>query len=90
MFPDCTFQAITFNSYSISLYTTDTEAQLHNRAVNAPLLRYVDSIRTHGHRAAKIDPLDIVHREEVVAAQMGVSIAVARVDARGLDRDVPA
>ncbi|GBE88887.1 2-oxoglutarate dehydrogenase, mitochondrial [Sparassis crispa] len=41
--------------------------QLKNRRVNAPLLRYVDSLRTHGHRAASIDPLDILQREEVAA-----------------------
>jgi probable 2-oxoglutarate dehydrogenase E1 component DHKTD1 len=35
--------------------------------VNAPLLRYVDAIRMHGHRAARIDPLDILQREEVAA-----------------------
>lgn len=46
---------------------TDTPAQLENRAINAPLLRYVDSMRTHGHRAARIDPLDLIHREEVAA-----------------------
>jgi len=45
----------------------DTPAQLENRAINAPLLRYVDSMRTHGHRAASIDPLDLIHREEVAA-----------------------
>ncbi|KAG6871746.1 hypothetical protein C0995_000516 [Termitomyces sp. Mi166 len=45
----------------------DTEEQLENRAQNAPLLRYVDSMRTHGHRAARIDPLDLIHREEVAA-----------------------
>ncbi|KAJ7695948.1 dehydrogenase E1 and transketolase domain-containing protein 1 [Mycena rosella] len=44
-----------------------TPAQLQNRADNAPLLRYVDSIRSHGHRAARIDPLDLIHREEVAA-----------------------
>ncbi|KAG6864116.1 hypothetical protein C0991_012381, partial [Blastosporella zonata] len=44
-----------------------TEAQLQNRYLNAPLLRYVDSMRTHGHRAARIDPLDLIHREEVAA-----------------------
>ncbi|KAJ3513296.1 hypothetical protein NLJ89_g3024 [Agrocybe chaxingu] len=44
-----------------------THTQLENRAINAPLLRYVDSMRTHGHRAAKIDPLDLIHREEVAA-----------------------
>ena len=46
---------------------TDTEKQLINRDRNAPLLRYVDSMRTHGHRAARIDPLDLIAREEVVA-----------------------
>ncbi|KAJ7599589.1 thiamine diphosphate-binding protein [Mycena floridula] len=44
-----------------------TEAQLQNRHQNAALLRYVDSVRTHGHRAARIDPLDLIHREEVAA-----------------------
>ncbi|KAJ6621901.1 dehydrogenase E1 and transketolase domain-containing protein 1 [Mycena sp. CBHHK59/15] len=44
-----------------------TPAQLKNRADNAPLLRYVDSLRTHGHRAAHIDPLDLIQREEVAA-----------------------
>ncbi|KAH7929958.1 2-oxoglutarate dehydrogenase, E1 component [Leucogyrophana mollusca] len=42
-------------------------AQLQNRAQNAPLLRYVDSLRTHGHRAASIDPLDLLQRERVAA-----------------------
>ena len=45
----------------------DTQAQLQNRASNAALMRYVDSMRTHGHRAARIDPLDLIHREEVAA-----------------------
>lgn len=40
---------------------------MENRAKNAPLQRYVDAMRTHGHRAAKIDPLDLIHREEVAA-----------------------
>lgn len=44
-----------------------TDAQLENRYINAPLLRYVDSMRTHGHRAARIDPLDLIQREEVAA-----------------------
>lgn len=30
-------------------------------------MRYVDALRTHGHRAAKIDPLDLLQREEVAA-----------------------
>jgi probable 2-oxoglutarate dehydrogenase E1 component DHKTD1 len=40
---------------------------LHNRVINAPLLRYVDSLRIHGHRAARIDPLDLLQREDVDA-----------------------
>ncbi|KAG2008244.1 dehydrogenase E1 and transketolase domain-containing protein 1 [Coprinopsis cinerea AmutBmut pab1-1] len=44
-----------------------TAEQLKNRSVNASLLRYVDSMRIHGHRAARIDPLDLIHREEVAA-----------------------
>ncbi|KAH9887940.1 dehydrogenase E1 and transketolase domain-containing protein 1 [Cubamyces lactineus] len=44
-----------------------TPTQLENRVVNAPLLRYVDSLRTHGHRAARVDPLDLLQREEVAA-----------------------
>ena len=46
---------------------SDSEVQLKNRAENAPLLRYSDSLRTHGHRAARIDPLDLLQREEVAA-----------------------
>ncbi|KAJ7025371.1 dehydrogenase E1 and transketolase domain-containing protein 1 [Mycena alexandri] len=49
------------------LFPDYTPAQLQNRAENAALLRYVDSVRTHGHRAARIDPLDLIHREEVAA-----------------------
>ncbi|KAN0135872.1 dehydrogenase E1 and transketolase [Lactarius tabidus] len=41
--------------------------QLQNRVDNAPLLRYVDSLRMHGHRAARIDPLDLLDREDVGA-----------------------
>lgn len=37
--------------------------------VNAPLLRYADSLRTHGHRAASIDPLDLLQRERVAALE---------------------
>lgn len=48
-------------------HAPDTETQLKNREVNAPLLRYADSMRTHGHRAARIDPLDLLQREEVGA-----------------------
>ncbi|KAF7299554.1 2-oxoglutarate dehydrogenase E1 component mitochondrial [Mycena chlorophos] len=44
-----------------------TPAQLKNRAENAALLRYVDSVRLHGHRAARIDPLDLIQRDEVAA-----------------------
>jgi 2-oxoglutarate dehydrogenase complex dehydrogenase (E1) component-like enzyme len=51
----------------LTIRIPDTEAQLENRHINAPLLRYVDSMRTHGHRAARIDPLDLIQREEVAA-----------------------
>ncbi|KAH0826763.1 thiamine diphosphate-binding protein [Lanmaoa asiatica] len=43
--------------------------QLANRVTNAPLLRYADALRTHGHRAASIDPLDILRRERVAALE---------------------
>ena len=36
----------------------NTPVQLDSRTINAPLLRYVDSMRAHGHRAARINPLD--------------------------------
>ena len=48
-------------------FFSDTQSQLENRTLHAPLLRYVDSMRTHGHRAARIDPLDLMQREEVGA-----------------------
>jgi 2-oxoglutarate dehydrogenase complex dehydrogenase (E1) component-like enzyme len=41
----------------------DTKEELDNRNKNAPLLRYVESVRRHGHRAAQIDPLDLMDRE---------------------------
>ncbi|KAG8904913.1 hypothetical protein FRB99_001011 [Tulasnella sp. 403] len=53
-----------------------TPSELENRAQNAALLRYVDSVRQHGHRAAKIDPLDLLQRDEVNAldpARYGLS-----------------
>ncbi|KAE9395769.1 hypothetical protein BT96DRAFT_997360 [Gymnopus androsaceus JB14] len=46
----------------------DNEAQLENRHHNAALLHYVDSVRIHGHRAARIDPLDLIPRDSEVAA----------------------
>ena len=45
------------------LIWADTEQELDNRNKNAPLLRYVESVRRHGHRAAQIDPLDLMDRE---------------------------
>ena len=47
--------------------TSDTTTELQNRSDNANLLRYVDSVRQHGHRAAKIDPLDLLQRDPVGA-----------------------
>ncbi|KAK0527594.1 hypothetical protein OC842_004818 [Tilletia horrida] len=43
-------------------------SHLDNRNQNAALLRYVDNVRRHGHRAAKVDPLDMMDRESEVAA----------------------
>lgn len=45
----------------------DSEKQLRNRVENAPLLQYVEAFRTFGHAAAKIDPLELLHRERVPA-----------------------
>ncbi|KAG7094650.1 hypothetical protein E1B28_005473 [Marasmius oreades] len=44
------------------------DAQLENRNRNAALLRYVDNVRTHAHRAARIDPLDLIDRDSEVLA----------------------
>lgn len=67
-FPDCTLSICPSWIHSwIVLLRADTDVQISNRAKNSPLLRYVDSMRTHGHRAARIDPLDLIHREEVAA-----------------------
>lgn len=57
----------TYGSPSSNMTSPDTPNQLANRARNAPLLRYVDSLRQHGHRAALIDPLNKLEREEVAA-----------------------
>jgi probable 2-oxoglutarate dehydrogenase E1 component DHKTD1 len=66
---------------------SDTGEQLANRTANAPLLRYVDSMRTHGHRAARIDPLDIMQREEVAAldpTRYGLEDPSATYDVNGI------
>jgi probable 2-oxoglutarate dehydrogenase E1 component DHKTD1 len=57
-------------SFVRSYCCADTQSQLENRASNAALMRYVDSMRTHGHRAARIDPLDLIQREEVAALSL--------------------
>ena len=72
VFPDCerTCANVLNNLSSLLIavsFRADTQTQLENRATNAALMRYVDSMRTHGHRAARIDPLDLIHREEVAA-----------------------
>ncbi|KAM0786308.1 hypothetical protein ACM66B_001786 [Microbotryomycetes sp. NB124-2] len=41
--------------------------QLANRTKNASLLRLVESYRRHGHRAARLDPLDLANRPNVPA-----------------------
>ncbi|KAI0084520.1 dehydrogenase E1 and transketolase domain-containing protein 1 [Irpex rosettiformis] len=61
--------------------------QLENRTINAPLLRYVDSLRTHGHRAARIDPLDLLQREEVAAlnpTRYGLTDPAQKYDINGI------
>jgi probable 2-oxoglutarate dehydrogenase E1 component DHKTD1 len=76
----------------------DTPAQLANRVANAPLLRYIDSVRTHGHRAARVDPLDLLQREEVPAldpARYGLADPAQTYDVNGIlwtrdaDTDAP-
>ncbi|KAL8279079.1 hypothetical protein RQP46_008537 [Phenoliferia psychrophenolica] len=44
-----------------------TPEELANRARHANLLRLVESYRRHGHRAAKLDPLDLAERPNVPA-----------------------
>ncbi|EUC53690.1 2-oxoglutarate dehydrogenase, E1 component [Rhizoctonia solani AG-3 Rhs1AP] len=64
-----------------------TPAQLENRAKNAALLRYVESVRQHGHRAASIDPLDLLERDPVGALdpkRYGLKDANAKFDVNGI------
>ncbi|CAE6428691.1 unnamed protein product [Rhizoctonia solani] len=64
-----------------------TPAQLENRAKNAALLRYVESVRQHGHRAASIDPLDLLERDPVGAldpTRYGLKDANAKFDVNGI------
>ncbi|SCZ87650.1 BZ3500_MvSof-1268-A1-R1_Chr2-2g05116 [Microbotryum saponariae] len=44
-----------------------TSQELQNRAENASLLRLVESYRRHGHRSARLDPLDLAERPNVPA-----------------------
>lgn len=55
--------------FCCSCLASDTPEQLTNRVTNAPLLRYADALRIHGHRAASSDPLDILRRERVAALE---------------------
>lgn len=51
------------------------------------MLRYVDSLRTHGHRAARLDPLDLLSREEVAAldpTRYGLNDPSATYDVNGI------
>lgn len=55
-------------------------------------MRYVDSLRTHGHRAARIDPLDLLQREEVAAldpTRYGLVDPSAKYDINGIIWDKP-
>ena len=67
--PDCTSPCAPISLLFHSCLASDTPEQLTNRATNAPLLRYADALRTHGHRAASIDPLDLLRRERVAALE---------------------
>ena len=65
----------------------DTPSQLGNRAKNAALLRYADALRTHGHRAADIDPLGLLERECDTAldpGRYGLSDPDATYDTNGI------
>ncbi|WRT65523.1 oxoglutarate dehydrogenase (succinyl-transferring), E1 component [Kwoniella shivajii] len=61
---DSTFGYRVPQKYELPDYT---QKELDNRNANAPLLRYVESVRRHGHRAAQIDPLDLMDRDPVGA-----------------------
>ncbi|GMK58230.1 hypothetical protein CspeluHIS016_0502620 [Cutaneotrichosporon spelunceum] len=52
------------SKYTLPDYTAE---ELANRNENAALLRYVEMMRRHGHRAAKVDPLDLMERDPVSA-----------------------
>lgn len=55
-------------------------------------MRYVDSLRTHGHRAARIDPLDLLQREEVAAldpTRYGLVDPAAKYNVNGIIWDKP-
>ncbi|KAI9320536.1 oxoglutarate dehydrogenase, E1 component [Dichotomocladium elegans] len=47
-------------------YTTE---ELANRMAYGSLLRLVQAYRTYGHKSAKLDPLDILEHEKVLALQ---------------------
>ena len=64
VFPDCELGSFVIMDVIFILLYLDTPNQLQNRAENARLLRYVDAMRTHGHRAARIDPLDLGESEQ--------------------------
>lgn len=86
-FPDCESFHISHSRPQLIPQTIDTPTQLANRAKNAALLRYVDSMRTHGHRAARIDPLDLIHRDDVAAlspARYGLTDPDEKFDVNGI------
>jgi len=93
VFPDCKNPIPPSSAYSrrlkFQLLTPikDTLTQLKNRSENAHLLRYVDSMRMHGHRAAKIDPLDFIHRDQVAvlgSERYGLTDDNKRYDVNGI------
>jgi probable 2-oxoglutarate dehydrogenase E1 component DHKTD1 len=86
--PDCEYVALASECAIVErVRYIDTPEQLANRTVNAPLLRYVDSMRTHGHRAAHIDPLDLMQRDEISAldpTRYGLNDPSATYDVNGI------
>ncbi|GAA5957152.1 hypothetical protein JCM21900_003112 [Sporobolomyces salmonicolor] len=52
------------HSFSLPDFTPE---ELANRSRNGSLLRLVEAYRKHGHRAARVDPLDLAERPNVPA-----------------------
>ena len=85
--PDCMSPFPSQLNLEVDLFLPDTPVQLSNRVINASLLRYADALRTHGHRAASIDPLGLLQQERVAAlepSRYGLSDPDATYDINGI------